>query len=193
MVENDYYNTFEIKIPFTTIAGGQETLSLPVYHEFLLTKVYPAIDKLYSEGLIDTYHFLMHENLDLRISIPDETKIDTIKNILAEFELPIKMQEWGRGRPKIEDDILRYDTEKTRLLIQHPVLDKFLSSAIHNPINQLGINNLVESEIHINEAINWRFTYYVETEKMSREDAKIRVTDELSDMLSKYLDKIEIE
>ncbi len=183
-MENEHHNFYEIRIPVSTITGGKEAPTIPIYHDFLMNKIYPAIDKLYSKGLIDTYHFLIHQNLDLRISIPDETKTDAIKNILEDFELPTELHEWDKKMSKIEDEILRLNTEITRLLLQHPNLYNFLGSVIHYPVNQFGYPNLKESEFLLLKAVGWGMTHYVENEGMELNDATLKIKEELGKLLS---------
>lgn len=173
MTEENPHNFYEVTIPYERIPPNRPLELVSAYRELLKNKVFPAIDKLRSEGLIDTYHFLTHVGLDLRISIQDEEKIPEVKEILEQFEIPTDLRRWDENheRIEVEDHVLRMNTEITRLLLEHPDFDSFYPSVIHYQNNSFGIGNEEETNFYINQGVNWIISIYMQKLGMERPEA----------------------
>lgn len=135
------------------------------YLDILKKSVFPAIDKLVSEELIDNYHFLNHSDtggLDLRLSIVNEKNLQKIQEVLKKFELPDKLKDYGGDHQAILD-VLKLNTEITRIAINQKLEDikKFHHRLTHYQNNSIGMTNRDEVDFHLNEAINWLSTLYM--------------------------------
>lgn len=65
-------------------------------HERLGQTVAPAIRDLESQELIDGFHHIIHENIDLRLSCDDwQNKKPAIKDVLALHGIPTELKDWG--------------------------------------------------------------------------------------------------
>jgi len=174
-------------MPYQLIGPDRSPELISNYRSLLKDSIFPAIDTLLSKGLIDNYHFLTHFGLDLRISVINPDDLSEVKKVLAEYGLPTDMKSWDleHNRIEAEDDILRLNTEITRLLLGHPNLDDFYPSVVHYQNNSFGMGNVEEVNFHLSQAINWLFTIYVNS-GIEKQEAFERAKSELIKVLGSY-------
>ena len=130
------------------------------YHAFLLNTVYPAIDDLQSERLIQGYDFLSHGGLELRLWLPDPPELRAVKATLEKYGLPTELQsgdpaETGTDREALLRE-LNQGAELIRLIVQQTAKEAALSQLVHYLLNQYGFGNLKEAEWHDFQAKIWR-------------------------------------
>ncbi len=178
-MEDTHYNFYEVIVSYDQINDLTE------YSHFLETSIFPVIDQLLSEGLIDNYHFLNHKysEVDLRISIPHEKDKIKVKDTLKKFGITDELKEEGRGRPKFDSDILRLNTEITRLVIQND----FLTGAIHYQANQNLISNLIESNVYTEMAVFHRNEHHKLNNNMTEKDALTQTKKEIREIVEKFV------
>ncbi len=64
-------------------------------HQKLRQIVAPAIRDLESKGLIDGFHYLVHEHIDLRLSCADWDQHESkIKQVLRDHSIPTDLADW---------------------------------------------------------------------------------------------------
>lgn len=91
---------YELKIP-RTVYYPKETQPRPVtnhkeYVDFLYLNVFPLVDQLEAEVGIEYWHILNHKNLDLRLSIEDENKMEAVKRVLSQHMIARNpLTKWG--------------------------------------------------------------------------------------------------
>ena len=78
---------YEIRIE-RTVVGATAAAKLESYIDFLLARVFPLVDDLQTRAGIRYWHFYNHEKVDLRVSIEDETQMESVTAILAEHSVP---------------------------------------------------------------------------------------------------------
>ena len=74
---------YEIRIE-RTVEGATPAAKLESYIDFLLGRLIPLVDDLRRRAGIRYWHFYNHEKVDLRVSIEDDTQMESVTAILAE-------------------------------------------------------------------------------------------------------------
>lgn len=179
MTKKNPYNFYEVTILYNQTQQN-------AYNNLLETSIFPSIDELTSKKLIDNYHFLSHSSnsTDLRISISDKNKLPEIMKILKKFGISGELNEWGHGRLKVEDDILKLNTEITRLLLNHPSSGSFYPLVVHYQNNSYGMGNLEEANFLFYHALKWLITINVNKFGMEREKAIEKAKKDLKETIN---------
>jgi hypothetical protein len=128
------------------------------YIKLLKNSIFPAIDELISEKLIDNYHFMNHANFDLCISIFEEKYSKQVEKILAKYNLPQKLDARDEENKEIYD-ILNLNTQITRKVIEQKIkgIKELHQDVIHYQNNQIGMTTPDEINFLISEALKWQF------------------------------------
>ena len=94
---------YELKIP-RIVYYPKETQPRTVtnhkeYVDFLYLNVFPLVNQLEVEIGIEYWHILNHENLDLRLSIEDEKKMEAVRRVLSQHIIARNpLTKWGTYR-----------------------------------------------------------------------------------------------
>jgi hypothetical protein len=156
------------------------------YRSLLLEHVFPVIDELLELGKIDSYHFLTHSGLDLRLSICDEQDLATVEQVLRKHGLPAELTPWDPKHERIEeeDEVLRLNAEITRVLLKHPDPDSFYYLVVHYQNNMFGMGNDEEVTFHLKQALNWLTTIKVNREGKDEVTARREAARQVRDWLA---------
>lgn len=84
------YKFKEVHIPVPSVSETSEV------HSVLYFQVLGAVRELEYLGLINGFHFIVHKDVDLRLSTPDWRKnVTSIKSILERYDIPSELENWG--------------------------------------------------------------------------------------------------
>ena len=127
--------------------------SIQEYYNLLKIQIFPAIEDLTTEGLINNYHFLNHSDkdglgLDFRILPSEEKKVPQIKEILNKHKLTENLENYN-GDHEDTLAILKLTTEIIKIIIKKEQLDKIEElhrQQQHYQNNALGMNSKDEHE-----------------------------------------------
>ncbi len=180
------HNFFEITIPRSD--------HLDEYHALLKTKIFPAIDELLAKKLINTYHFLTHAGLDLRISVYYFQDLPKVAQVLSCHDLPNDFRVWDEKHERLEqeDEVLRLNSEIVRVLLDHPDRQKFYYLVLHYQNNSYGMDNHDEVEFHFEQMIAWSRTIKIVNQKKDRYTAQMEAIDEIMIKLTELKNKIPV-
>ena len=71
-------------------------------HIIILEVVLPVIEELEGKNLINGFHFIFHDDLDLRLSSVNwRSSKKAIQKILKEYDLPDTLEDWGPLPPRM--------------------------------------------------------------------------------------------
>lgn len=157
------------------------------YIQIVQEKITPLIKDLESNSLIERFHFIMHENLDLRLEANYDKDTDKIKNKLRKHGLndELSSDSWSMpedpekyGGPKgleicyrnleynsrIIMDLFEFKryietkTEKKRRQELKKGFNNLNGQFVHYFLIQQGINNIQEIDFHLQQAKSWAST-----------------------------------
>jgi len=166
------YNFKEIKI--------KSGIKIEELHKDIIYKIAPAIIHLEENGLINGFHFIWHEKIDLRISSNnwDETE-EEIKIRLEEFGLPSDFKDWSMSTERYFGDIgvllcynsLEFNSRIILQLLQEKfdenndrIINLYASQLPHYHFIQFGWDNITEAIINFENSIN-QFDEIIERNK----------------------------
>jgi hypothetical protein len=123
----------------------------------LVRRVFAAVDDLVGKRLINSYHFLTHAELDLRLSVPKESDVTTVGGVLSSHGLPSELHPWNppKNDTLVEIEGLYQATERVRLLLGHSNPSRGHEQQAHYENNALGLGNSDEVKFHARQAFGW--------------------------------------
>jgi hypothetical protein len=152
----------EIYIEYDNTVGSIRSI-----HKILKEQVMPAIIEM--ESAINSFHFIRHATLDLRLSSLFWPYCeDQITEILAKHGLPIKMRPWKLGKPEnhggemgelLTYNVLGHNSRAILALITVEGTDILaLNICVHWPhylYLQYGFNHIQQARLNFDSAMTW--------------------------------------
>ena len=139
----------KVEIPRTDAFDPEK---LGQYHELLRQRVFPALDALDAEGLVEGYDFLSHQGIDLRLWLPDGVDLDRVIGVLIAHDLPNVLTEYPPAESGGDRDrllgILRRNVEQVRALIEDQTCTRRFDEIVHWFLNSYGFHNVTEYRWH---------------------------------------------
>ena len=203
-------DTFDFKeIHFPT------TSELTDIHSIIRKKVGPLIFDLENKKLINSYHFILHKDIDLRLStfdwISNEPKI---KDILCLHNIDDNLQIWGPMPPnKYGSEIgvnlcynnLEYNSRLICALIElHHLTDDLAlkktqeyfiyNQWVHYLYVQYGIKNHIQVQYEFQDALNWLETFVQNNKSKPRiKELANQILDKMLEMTNDFKKRLNLE
>lgn len=141
------------------------------YLAFLKQELAPAIKELKHNGLIDCYHFVAHNTVDLRLSIKDGKENDVNAVLQNKIQKTFTdLEPYGESREdllKCLEVVSDLNLKEVELKVQDgpQITDigleqvrQFHGELIHFLNLSIGMTNPDEIQFHINQALTWQYT-----------------------------------
>jgi len=144
----------EVYIP-CPLLGSRTPNYMNDYFELLEKKVFLAVDAMLLGGLIDSWHFLTHAALDLRLCPKDPSLHPKIQDILRTHQLPTGLVPWPQTGPNavVNQEFLQKCSEITRTLLRHTEREEQFQLIQHYLCNMHGLGNEEEATLKFNQAV----------------------------------------
>jgi len=141
-------------------------------HQVLKRSVAPAIRDLESDELINGFHYIIHRNIDLRLSCDDWGKDKSkIQNVLALHSIPTPLRDWELQPPESYGGetgvLLCYNNLEfnSRLCLawleimkgtkEEAIRELCPHQWVHYLFNQAGYLNLDQIQFELNDGFKW--------------------------------------
>ena len=84
------------RLPISGMENARDVKDSQAYFDFLSLHIFPVIDDLENDAGVRYWHFLNHENLDLRLSIEGAEQLHAVRQILKKHPIITNsLTKWG--------------------------------------------------------------------------------------------------
>ena len=129
------------------------------YHFLLQDRIYPLVDELRRQSLIEGYDFLSHTGIDLRLWVPESVEPSQIQAHLRQRGLPDQLVDYAPSETGLDReillDLLHRSAEQLRTLLEDQGQRHHLEEVVHWLLNQYGLHNRHEIRFHLACASSW--------------------------------------